>query len=82
MVITIEKKQVIIACFRFFYFFFIINRSISARSGSAVIFKCLYNEMNLSRFNFCLNCKLDVSSVVSRSINDVSSSIQLISGVL
>ena len=52
---------------------FFINRFISARSGSPVTFKCLYNAVILSRFTFCLNCRVDVASVASGSMNDVSS---------
>ena len=52
---------------------FVINRFISARSGSPVTFKCLYNAVILSRFTFCLNCRVDVASVASGFMNDVSS---------
>ena len=53
----------------------------SARPGSPVTFKCLYNAVNLSCFTFCLNCRVDVASVVSGSMNDVSC-VLLVFGVL
>ena len=53
--------------------FLIINRSISARPVSPVTFKCLYNAVSLSHFTFCLNCKVDVASMISGSVNDLTS---------
>ena len=47
-----------------FEFFLIMNRSILARLGSPVTFKYLYNAVSLSRFTFCYNCRVDVTSVV------------------
>ena len=41
-----------------FEIFFSINRSISTRSGPPVTFKFLPNAVSLSRFIFCLNCKV------------------------
>ena len=61
--------------------FFIINRSISARPGSRVTFKCLYNAVILSSLTFCLNSKVDVASVPSGSVNDVLSTL-LVFGVM
>ena len=52
----------------------------SARPGSSVTFKCLYNAVTLSRFTFYLNCRFDVASVESGSVNDVSCTL-LVSGV-
>ena len=68
-------------CCLFLNFFLIINRSLSARPGSPVTLKCLFNAVILSRFSFCLNCRVDVALVVSGSVNDVSSTL-LVSGVL
>ena len=68
--------------FFFFFFFFILNRSRSAKPGWPVTPKYLYNETILSRFNLCLKPKVDVASVVAGSVNDVSASILLVSGVL
>ena len=73
---TIKKKTGSLYCL-----FFIINRFMLARPGSPVRFKCLYNAVILSRFTFCLNCRVDVASVVSGSVNDVSSTL-LVFGVL
>ena len=61
-------------------FFLIINRSVAARPGLPVTFMCLHNAGNLPRFIFCLNCRVDVASVASGSVNDVSST-PLVSGV-
>ena len=61
-----------------FEFFLIINRS--ARPGSHVTFKRLNNAVILSCFTFCLNCRVDVASVVSGSVNDVSAT-RLVFGV-
>ena len=77
MFISIEKKQDSVTCF---LIFFIINRSMSARPGSPVTFKCLYNAVTLFRFTFYLNCRFDVASVESGSVNDVSCTL-LVSGV-
>ena len=64
-----------------FEFFLIINWFTSARSESLVTFKCLYNAVILSSFTFCLNRKVDVASVVSGSVNDVSSTL-LVFGIM
>ena len=61
--------------------FLIINQSKSARPGSPVTSRYLYNEMNLSRFRFCLNLSVNVTSVVPGSVNVISSTL-LVSGVL
>ena len=45
----------------------------SAKLGSPVTLKYLYNETILSRFSLCLNRSVDVVSVVSGTVNDVSS---------
>ena len=42
--------------------------------------KCLYNAASLSRFTLCFNRKVDVASVVSGYVNDVSSTL-LVFGV-
>ena len=44
------------------------------------MFRCLYNAASLCRFTFCFNRKVDVASVVSASVNDVSSTL-LVFGV-
>ena len=75
---TIEKSKSVLSVFEIF---FIISRFISARPESPVTFKCLYNAIILSRFTFCLNCRVDVASVVSGSVNDVPSTL-LVFGVL
>ena len=49
-----------------------LNQSRSIKSRLPVTFKCLYNAVSLSRFTFCLNRKVDVASVVSGTVNDVS----------
>ena len=54
------------------FFFLSTNGSISGRSRSPVTFKCLYNAVSLSRYTFCLNCKLDATSVTSGTANDAS----------
>ena len=64
-----------------FEVFLIVNRSKSARPGSPVTFKYLYNEIILSRLSFCLSRSVDVVSMVSGSMNDVSPTL-LVSGVL
>ena len=64
-----------------FEFFLIINLSRSARPGSPVTSRYLYNETILSRFSFCLKRKVDVPSVVSGRMNDISSTL-LVSCVL
>ena len=53
----------------------------SARPGSPVTFKCLCNAVTLSRFAFCLNCRVDVPSVLSGFVNNVLSTL-LVFGVL
>ena len=55
-----------------FEFFMSINRSLSARSRSPVTFKCLYIAVSLSCFTICLNREVDVASVTSGPVNDVS----------
>ena len=55
-----------------FLFFLSKNRSMLARSGSVVTFKCLYNAASLSRFTFRFSPKTDVVSVVPESVNAVS----------
>ena len=77
--LTVEKIKSVLPALDFF--FLIINRSILAKSGSSVTFRCLYNAVSLSRFTFCLNCKVDVAPVISGSVNDISSTL-LVSGVL
>ena len=57
-----------------------LNRSRLIKSRLPVTFKCLYNAPSLSRFTFCFSRKVDVASVVSGSVNDVSSTL-LASGV-
>ena len=57
-----------------------LNPSRSIKSRLPVTVKCLYNAMSLSRFTFCLNRRVDVASVVSGTVNDVSS-ILLVFGV-
>ena len=64
-----------------FEFFLVISWSISAWPGSPVTFMCLNNAVILSRFTFCLNCRVDVASVVSGSMNNFSSTL-FVSGVL
>ena len=78
--LTVEKIKSVLPVLDFF-FFLIINWSILAKSGSSVTFRCLYNAVSLSRFTFCLNCKVDVAPVISGSVNDISSTL-LVSGVL
>ena len=75
-----HRKKACYICL-FLNFFLIINRSISARPGPTVTFKCLYNAVILSRFTFCLYCRVEVASVVSGSVNDVSSTL-LVFGVI
>ena len=53
----------------------------SIKSRLPVTFKCLYNAASLPRFTFWFSRKVDVTSVVASSINDVSS-ILLVFGVL
>ena len=57
-----------------------LNRSSSIRSILPIMFKCLYNAASLPHFTFWFNDKVDVASVVSGSINDVSSTM-LVFGV-
>ena len=64
-----------------FKFFLIVNQSKCAKPGSPVTLRYLYNETILSRFSFCLKRKVDVTSVVSGTVNDVSSTL-LVPGVL
>ena len=78
MFVFIEKNQSVLPVFEIF---FIINRSISARPGSRVTFKCLYNAVILSSLTFCLNSKADVTPVASGSMNDVLSTL-LVFGVM
>ena len=59
----------------------ILNRSKSVRPGSPVTPRYLCNETILSRFSFCRKRKVDVASVASSTVNDVSSTL-LVSGVL
>ena len=65
-----------------FEFFLIMNLSRSARPGSPVTSRYLYNETILSRFNFCLRRKVDVASLAAGSVNHVLASILLVSGAL
>ena len=58
-----------------------LNRSRLIKSRLPVTFKCLYNAVSLSRFVFCFNRRVDVASVVSGSVNDVSSTL-FVFGVL
>ena len=57
-----------------------LNLSRSIKLGLPVTFRCLYNAVSLSRFTFCLRCRVDVASAVSGSMNEVST--LLVSGVL
>ena len=52
-----------------------LNRSRLIKSRLPVTFKCLYNVASLSHFGFYCRCKVDVASVVSGSVNDVSSTL-------
>ena len=72
-----KKSKSVLPVFKFF----IINSSISIRPGSPVTFNCLYNAVMISRLTICLNCRVDVASVVSGSVDDFSSTL-LVSVVL
>ena len=63
-----------------FEFLLIVNRSKSARPGSPVTPRYLYNETFLSRFIYCLKRKFDFAPVAVGSVNDVSASILLVPG--
>ena len=61
-------------------FFFILNRSKSAKPESPVTPWYLCNETILSRFSFCFSLSVDVASAVSGIVNYVLSTL-LASGV-
>ena len=63
-----------------FEFSLILNRSKSARPGLPVTPKYLYNETVLSHFSFHLSLSVNVASVESGTVNDVSSTL-LVFGV-
>ena len=77
---ALRKSTSILPVFEFY--FFILNRSRSARPGLPVTPRYLYNEMISSHFSFCLRRRVDVASVVAGAVNDALASILLVSDVL